>query len=287
MLFEGWLDKLRDEEEKPKAFDTLMRASNAGMCTRRLFFHIDDTAFDATPADRWRMWLGTLAHKSIEEDMVPAVQSDEWLDIETEPKFDLTDQGVSCSGSGDLKIETKDRQVGVVEIKTVGGTKMKNRAFDWNGGPAGPEAYHVRQVGLAMQGLDAQWAVLLYLGMENMGPQQLRTASKAFGIEMEDWDKFMAEWVLSRKELQPVIDDEMRRMRLVTQAHAQGLSAGEIPKVVIVDGPELGGRGVEIVDPETGTFEVKTTEGQVIEVGTTWQCNYCPFRGQCMDADLE
>lgn len=285
MLFEGWVEHLETLERRSKAADTLMRASDAGRCLRELFFKIDDEEGDEPgPANRWRMELGTMTHNLIEQEMVPKIAVPGWT-VTAEPKFDLSEQGVSLSGHGDLLLEHREEGRVVLEIKTVNGTKMKNRAFDWNGGPAGPEAYHLRQVGLAAQAFDATAVVILYVALENMGPQQLRNAEKAFGVVMEEWDKFIAEWVYDRADLQPMIDEELRRMRLVTQAHERGLSAGDIPKVVIVDGPKPGGRMVTIVDQDNGTWELADEEGRIVEIGDTWACRYCSYRGVCKDAD--
>jgi len=292
MLFEGWLDKIADEVTRSKAADTIMRASNAGMCTRRLWFQIDDPdgGFDATPADRWRMALGTMTHDKIEEDMVPmllASQEGEWVEITTEPKFDLLDQGVSLSGHGDLLVVDKAGKRGVIEIKTVNGYKFKTRAFNWDGGPHGPEAYHLRQVGLAAEALDADWIAILYISFENMGAQMMGSASKDAGIQLEDWDRFIAEWVFTRDELQPLIDDEVRRLKLVTQAHEAGMEAQDIPRVVVVDGPSLGGRNVTITDPKKSNkaaWQIVDTDGALVEVGTTWQCGYCPYFDECVAA---
>lgn len=293
LLFDGWLRTVSEEERRPKAFDTLMRASQAGQCTRRLWYTITnpDQADDATPADRWRMALGTMVHNKIEEDMVPMVLQQvtaegPWTDIEVEPKFTLEDQGVSCSGSGDLFVLDVDGKRGLIEIKTVNGYKFKCRALDFDGGPAGPETYHLRQLGLAVQAYDADWAVILYVSMELTSPRDLRRAGDKLGITLDDWDKFIAEWVFTRDELQPVIDDEMRRMRLITKAKEVGLEVAKVPRVAVVDGPDLGGMPVTIVDPESSSWEVRDTSGEVIDVGQAWNgnfCNYCPFKRQCIE----
>lgn len=293
MLFEGWLDELADETTRSKAADTLMRASNAGMCTRRLWFQIDDPegGFDATAADRWRMALGTMTHDKIEDTMVPmllASQEGEWVEITPEFTFDLSPEGISLSGHGDLLVVDRDGKRGVVEIKTVNGYKFKVRAFNWDGGPHGPESYHLRQVGLAAHAVKADWVAILYISFENMGAQLMSSASKDAGIQLEDWDRFIAEWVFTRDELQPMIDDELRRLRLVTQAHEAGLEAGEIPRVVVVDDPgALGGRNVTITEPKKSNkaaWEIRDTEGGLLEVGTTWQCGYCPYYDLCVGA---
>jgi hypothetical protein len=289
MLMAGWLEKIDGEETRPKAADTKLRASNAGMCTRRLWFDIDDPRFDATPADRWRMALGTMVHEKIEEDMVPmllSMKDREWVDVQTEPKFDLTLKGVSLSGHGDLFIVDKSGHRGVVEIKTVGGFKFKQRAFAWDGGPKGPEAYHLRQVGLAAEGLDADWLALLYVAFENLSPSKLAEGGRKLGLELEDWDRFIAEWVFTREEMQPLIDDEMRRLRLVSQAHDMGKEAGDIPRVVVVDGPQLGGQNVTITEPKKSKapWEIRDVEGELLQVGDTWHCGYCPHFDACVEA---
>lgn len=291
-LFEGWIQTVDSDERRAKAADTLMRASMAGKCTRQLFYFIgNEEADEATPADRWRMALGTMVHDKIEADMVPMLlerASDYgWAEVTTEPSFDLTDKGVSCSGHGDLLVVEVDGKRGVVEIKTVNGYKFKTRAFNWDGGPHGPETYHLRQVGLAAEAFDVDWAALLYISMELMSPKELRSSEKSLGIKMEDWDKFMAEWVFDRDTMQPLIDDEMRRMRVVTEAHDAGLPASKIPRVAVVDGPDLGGMLVSITDPETGAWERTSTEGGTIDVGSTWVCRYCPFQRKCLEDGME
>jgi hypothetical protein len=54
------------------------------------------------------------------------------------------------------------------------------------------------------------------------------------------------------------------------------IEGGHLPKRVTPDMPP----GAEVADPSKGTWE-KVANGQVIDTGTVWLCNYCSHQTLC------
>lgn len=165
-----------------------------------------------------------------------------------------------------------------MEIKSVDGYKFKLSIG--NRGPAqGPSWQHTLQAALNAAAIDADEAVVLYLAR---GAVSIQEAARK---NLDELDRFMAEWTQTRDEYLPLAEVELRRIKgildlldgeFVTKEGDQVV--GMLPARKIPD-PEM--QGNLIVDPRKGSWIAKDAEGLVVDAGETWQCAYCRWQDVC------
>lgn len=144
-----------------------------------------------------------------------------------------------------------------VEIKTVGAA-----AFDIACGiardfrhkpkpPEGPKDNHLLQGAMNGLGLGAEWVVILYVSKEPV------SVGKAARLDLSESDRVMAEWWI------PMADVHEMAVRELDRLHdALPYITGSPFRVV-----------PEVVD-----------KGRVMEIkpGTSWHCDYCDYKGECI-----
>ena len=95
--------------------------------------------------------------------------------------------------------------------------------------------------------------------------------AKRFGIG-DDVGRFAAEWTLTREQYEPLARLEAERVDGILGLVDDGyLAARKTPEMPV---------GAEITDPATGEW-VRTSDGEAVEVGSTWECGYCSYQTLC------
>jgi hypothetical protein len=254
--------------EKPTAFGTRLRHSDAGKCARALGYSAAGIP-KSNPMDLAGTWvtsLGTLIHEAWQEAL-----AERYPDALIEPKLRI--EGLDASGHADAVIVTIAGEDGarwtiLFELKTVGGFSYKMKVGE-RGAPEGPSHEHRAQAALNAVAVDADEVVIGYIATEAIS----RPVAERKGFD--ELTRFVAEWSYTRDDFEPVAAAERARLQGILDLVDLGmLPARKIPS------PELP-RGAEIVDPVKGRWEQRDRDGQVIDTGTFWACGYCGWQDAC------
>lgn len=221
--------------------------------------------------DLWRFRMGDLVHDEIQS-------IGEAAGFENEVRAVLTDD------DGNDLVSTRADMVRVkdgvyVELKSAGGFKFKKASTTFSGGPEGPGFAYVVQMALTVKsllhnGLPIKRAVICFLALENISPKL------AADYADSDIGRFGAQWSYTVDELVELADEVIAHLVKIKSA----LDAGIMPPRVFKD-PEIPAQAV-VVAPSKGAWQVTSTSGEVLQAGSTWMCDYCDWREQCL-ADLE
>jgi hypothetical protein len=259
------------KDTRAMAADTPFRGSDAGFCSYSLALTLLERAGlgqqsnPPTLSDVWRMNLGTMIHSAMEEYLplaFPGAQCEvTGITVENEASF-----------HADVLIKDKGKTT-LFELKTINGTGFKSSTIGYRkDSPAeGPRGSAVLQAALAAEAFNCDEVVVGYLAMELIGP------AVAAANNLDDVGRFAAEWTYTRDEYIALAEDERARLRFI----AATVKAGRMPERSIPDLPD----GAVITDPKTGAWSVAgegVTGMSIIDVGTTWQCNYCRHQDSCV-----
>lgn len=240
-------------------------------CDRELWYALTDTprSDELTVADRWTFFLGQLVHENLQ----PVIQS--MFPAGVEVKIDLRKIGVPGSAHADLVAEI-DGHPTLIEITTANGFKFKKMAARFNGPPEGPAYGKVMQAMLAAKAEGINRVVLMVIGLEKLSPSMARQYADS------EAGRFLAEWHYTVEEMESQIDAEIRRIRQLISLADKGIK----PERELHD-PEYP-TGAVITDPTAkphATWQLKNEDDQVIDAGTYWGCNYCPYQKLCKQDD--
>ena len=113
---------------------------------------------------------------------------------------------------------------------------------------------------------------MVYVAIEKLSDREL---AKIGGGEPHR--KFLAEWAYTPDQVAALAEPEIDRIGKVLE----GLDRSVLgPRHVV--GPDVHPRA-QVTDPTKGTWMVLDADGQVIDTGTHWECNYCSWRERCID----
>ena len=262
------------KDVRAMSFDTPFRGSDAGFCSYSLALTLLERAGLGTQSnpptlsDTWRMSLGTMIHAQMEHYLPLAFPG-----AECEVVGKTIDD--EASFHADVLIKDKGKRT-LFELKTINGTGFKSATigFRKDTPPEGPRSSAVLQAALAAEAFNCDEVVIGYLAMELIGPAIAKTNG------LDDTAKFAAEWTYSRDEFIALAEDERARLRFIKAT----VDAGRMPDRVIPDLP----RGSMITDPATGAWTVTDApSGTILDIGTTWQCNYCRHQDSCVALKAE
>lgn len=283
-LAHAWADRHVDESDRPFAIEgSKVRGSWAGKCVRDLGYRIAGLEETDPPdlAGYWRMSLGQILHEQIQEVLSEAFPM---ASIEHVVSF-LDGAG---SGHADVFLALGDNGVNydtkylapdhparriLIEVKSINGFGFK-RAVGARGSAEGPRDNALAQAALYGKALDAHEIVIVYLSLECLSDREL---VKLMGTDAgESWRKFAAEWTYERDEFLPIAQ---RHETILAKAIEM---AGDdehplLPRHV----PDQMPNGAVVVDPTKGLWELKQ-DGQILDAGETWLCNYCGNRSRCI-----
>lgn len=263
VLAEKW--HAERDDDKPTAHGTPFRHSDAGKCARALSYAAAGIP-RSDPMDiagTWNVTLGTLLH-----DLWQAALVERFPGAEVE----VTCATVGADGSGHIDAVIRDAERTVaVELKTVGGLAFKAAVgAKGKGTPAeGPKVAHMLQAALNGVAVDADEVAIGYLAKEAISVNQ---AKRFPHLGDDPLARIHAEWTFTREQFEPLAAQEARRVAKVLELADQGLTA---PR----KGVEMPA-GAEVVTPSSGVWQV-VDDGEVVDVGSTWECDYCRYQTLC------
>lgn len=253
--------------------------SDAGKCARAISYKAAGFA-RTNPMDlsgTWNVNLGRILHAAWQQALLAAYPT---AQIEVRVGID----GLDASGYGDAVVRIPEagewvdppndngcdqsgflNRVIALELKSIGGYGFKDAIGKARRGqvPTGPKFEHIVQGALLGKSQNADEVVIVYLAKECL------SANVSSG--MPEWARFCAEWTLTRDEYEPIADAEIARITGILRL----VDGGELAARKVPD-PELP-KGAEIVDPKASRWEVRNTEGEVVDLGTLWGGSYCTY----------
>jgi hypothetical protein len=264
---------LNPHEDRPHATEgSRFRHSWSGKCARALQYLIQGVE----PSDPlgvesyWTFAVGQFAHDTWQaalEHMMPGVELEMGI-----PSID-----VHGSASLDAGIFYDDGTAQAVEIKSLNGYGYK-RMVGAGTKKEGPRSSAVLQLAMNAHALADHTRVtevtggwLLVVAVENI------SVGVAARSNISNLNRFMKAYYFTRAELEELAVPEVARVITVLKAVDARLM---VPRVI--PDPELPPNAM-VTDPRTGTWQVLAGEGQVVDAGKTWHCDYCDFRSQCIE----
>lgn len=277
---EAYQDLGSDARTMPEGI--FVRASDAGACARALGYRIlrrgggTDPERDAerykesdpnTIADLYRFNIGTLVHDELAKHLEAAFGEG----AKAEVKHVRVDEP-ALSMHVDAVITMPDGEVIAVEIKTINGFGFKNTigAAKKDVPATGPRWNAVVQGALAGVEFNADRLVVLVFALELVG----KSVAARYGVD--ELGTLVAQFSLTREEYTPIAEAEHKRMSAVLKIVQED---GALPPRSIPD-RELP-HGNRITNPKDGSW-VQEVNGQVVNLGNTWHCDYCRDRGNCL-----
>lgn len=258
-----------------------LRASMMGMrCDRQLWYVLTGTPQSNPPgaASVWRMRMGTLIHREVENTMAPN-EFDEtgkrhgWW---AEDVVDLRPAGYPGSAHGDMILYDHGVSIAVGETKSIGGFAYKMCATNFKGVPEGPRWEHVLQAAIVAVATDTPLIVTLYISPESVSPDLAKSSG------LDEYGKFISEWQFPTADWMETVAFEVARQQHVLDLATPNedgiawmptrqLHHPDIPSGSIVDNPANGHH-----------VQIDAVTGKVKHSGKAWYCGYCSFRDQCL-----
>lgn len=254
---------------RPKANTAArFRHSWAGGCARETGYRIADVPISDPPevGTAWIMRMGQIGHDELGAAYIAA-----WPDAIAEAVCEIP--GHSTAGHADLLIPAHPVYGRtVVEWKLINGYSFK-RHTGGIGQAEGPNMTAETQGALNAYALNADTVAVIDVATEKMKAKERR---KAWGDPDDPLAGIVAEWIYPRSEWEPWALAELDRIERIYRR----LDDGRLAPRAISD-PEVPSTA-RVVDPDTGTWQVRSATGQVLETGTTWRCQGCWYRTQCV-----
>ena len=249
LFVEDLMEENAKRGRKPQAFDTPFRYSDAGKCARAMAYShlgIDSQPFDGPST--FVTTLGTEVHEWV-QDAIQVRYPDAQFELPTRI-------GVS-SGHCDGVIPTEEYGLVLYELKTMGGTayaKSIGAGARGMNAPQGPRYSAVLQAALNAEANECDTIIIGHIALEAISRQ------KAARLDLEDWNRFIAEWVIPKEVWQPLAMQEMaRQLQTVDE-----LQAGRLPQRIAINDEGL----EESLDPTNDRY---------------WQCVYCGYQDACIE----
>lgn len=243
--------------ERPKAFNTIFRHSDAGKCARQLWYNASGVAKSEVmdlPGEMV-MWYGSRIHEHWQEALIEAFPGTE-VEVKVRHHYDHEDPGL-CSGHCDAVIKAEFGTV-VVELKTKGGFGFNqavglDRQRYSRKTPQGPGGPALLQGALNAYAVDADVLVIGIIGLEAVSRQ---LAGK---LDIAPEARIMAEWHYSKDEYVPWAVDELNRLEAIASDVRDGMPS---PRKAVGD-----------------HFETVRLDPNATKVD--WRCTYCGHFETC------
>lgn len=265
-LGRAWLELHPRQDREHAVPGTRFRHSDAASCDRQLSYKLTDTepTEPLSINSLWTFRVGQLVH----DDWQPALAR-AFPDVQLEVKG--TSLATDGSFHSDGTILWPTGELDVVEVKSINGFGFKFMVGS-RGKARGPRHSALVQLAcntVSTEGARGGW--LVYVSIENMS---VKEAAKA---NFSPLDRMMKVTWYSRGQLEPIAAAEFNRVnRIIDLVDSDMLGARRIPD------PELPADHI-VTNPATGEWQVLDDQGATLELGSTWQCEYCAFRSKCIE----
>lgn len=315
------LDRAEPHEKSRTDVERYVRLGWGGKCARDIGYRLLDVEPSNPPdiAGIWRMSLGTMVHEGLQDALVKSfpgaeiekvvgAEHDEIMGIPTSGRTDVflvTHDACSecdhptadhdkngcwvCPNNARCMIQYPEnvppKRI-AIEVKTINGFGFK-MAVGARGTAEGPRSGAIFQAALNGRALQADEVVVIYLSLECLSDRELDSLVKKTGGEAAPHRKFLAEWTWSMGALDELVDRELKRLgKIIEMVDTYALDNngdGEVmgaplpPRSIPLEMPAKG----RVVDPSKGTWQVEV-EGNVMDAGTVWFCNYCDYQKRCI-----
>ncbi len=279
-LAAAWLD-INPRQERPIALGARFRHSNAGKCARYLQYEElgIEKSEPLTYTARMVFKMGDHVHDEIQSALAA-----QWGDDCT-----LEWEGLSFWMDGslhsDATIDLGDGRVVVVEIKSINGFGYKLAIGAGRGDAEGPRSSAKLQAAMnACSTPNCVGAYIVYASHEAL------SVNVAKQNNISERGRILHVWWMDIDECVALATPEFERLNAIgawIDAHppeeAPAMEGGQtveptiewIPRKI----PTLP-KGARITDPMTGTWQIER-EGNVVDIGTTWECSYCAYQTRC------
>ena len=247
LFVEDLMEENAKRGRKAQAFDTPFRYSDAGKCARQMAY--SSLGLEGVPFDGPSTFVTTLG-----------TEIHEWAQTAIakrfpEAEFEGKSQVSTSSGHFDGIIHTEEFGKVLWELKTMNGTaytKSIGAGAKGMNTPGGPRYSAVLQAALNASANDCDTIIISHVALEAISRQ------KAARLDLPEWNRFIAEWIIPKEVWEPLADQEiMRQVQILDD-----LNMGRLPQRIAVSdkGDE------EIQDPDS-------TRG--------WMCVYCSYADIC------
>jgi len=265
-LIREWIEQEKERGPKPTAFDTPLRFSSAGDCSRALGYQAlkypITNAFDAPAV--WVTGLGTIIHEMVQDAI-----GRRYPGAVFEPKgavHGLTSghaDGVIDGETIQAVIPNWDGGRALFELKTMGGFAfeksigLKRRAKEIDN-PEGPRVSALLQSAINAYVHDCDTLII--------GSISLEAASRgvAAGAGLDEIGRFIAEWHIPKSVWMKWATAEIERQRNIVESAQKGW----LSQPVIVEDVDDEGLVHRSIDPTSSR--------------PYWKCDYCAYKEQCV-----
>lgn len=264
-LAQELVDKAKTADRKAKAFDTRLRFSDSGRCSRQLAYDdlgVIPEVWDA--ASLHVAHIGSVYHELLQgaiQRRFPHCQ------IEVKGRVPECDNSGHCDALADetvLMVVVTDWKGGktLYELKTKGSYQfdkavgVMRKSFK-RGDPKGPGLEVILQAGMNAKAHNCETVVIGYVCFENF------SVGLAEKVGLRQMDRFLAEWHLPKEIWQPLVDREIARLNEVLES----VDLGYLPEREVYDEKTWG--ELTTIAPEDSR--------------PAWNCQYCSYRVQCED----
>lgn len=271
LLTDVWFQHRVNQPQRPTVLEGQpFRPSKSGSCERSIWYGAN--GFEETdPPDiaaHWSFEMGQMVHDWFDHWMPIAFPG---VEVEKQYIVELPN-GTEIGGNADayhpeLKLPGMEPVSAAFELKSINGFGFKKATQ--GKAPEGPRDSALIQGCLAGLGLDADMVFIVNNALE---VTSAGVAAKA-GIE-EPVQRFTVEWAFSRDEYEPIA---LRELARVQQALEPAPAAKGLRRPVGI--PVM----AEVQNPATGHWVELNDNGQPVNTGNCWQCNYCNFQKLCVD----
>lgn len=259
-------EKLHQESQvpKPTAKGTPLRYSSAHSCERQQSY----AALNAEPtepvdfAGAWVMGMGTIVHEALQAAIAEKYPSAEFEVASSDPTGNISG---SCDALITADTMGPDWKFGnlLFELKTMGTYSFDkqiglNRMRGTIANPEGPALKAITQAGMNALGIEAERGITIDAIVMGSITFEAVSKQKADKLGMENRDRVMAEFWVSRSEWEPLAQAELHRMSVLASSLTEGF-LGE--RVAIGDAGE---------------------RKNLSPAGDDWNCMYCQFRTVCL-----
>jgi hypothetical protein len=272
-----WLYAQREERE-PKSREYI-RPSDVLKCARALSYSTAGVESPPpAPASLIAFAIGDAVEAMLEGAVRAAFTNEEGDLVGIEFQIDMEGELTIPTKDGDVEVSISGRadavtDEDVLDWKSVGSYpwKMMRGA---RGNPEGPKLGAVLQTAMGALWLKRDKVRVVYLAKEALSV----TEAKKLGLDADSIDRVYGEYSAPLEPLLEELHAEMYRMwRVVRLVHDHGTAAAR--KIPGVPGP--------VHDPMTGTWFRKAVNDDgdlvIVDQGSTWHCDYCDFRGRCIE----